>query len=301
MTLPDSIAGLKSPISSNLNNNDQSFWWKLSVEIGSELTTYQARQDDMRSNTCWFLKTTCEVRGFFIRSINTIKNGEFYEGWCELERVELLLMALQRNPFLDVGEFKVLDLLQLVHEWQKAYPYKCFVSPAILYKTVQCGICFANVTPWSHCEHEAGIVYGGVCCHRVIVDAELVHLALVPDPVQKYSAIHMRKDEHGQDVEIYDYATVQFIAERVASPFDRFRINWTKAFHPHELFSDRAKEGPCPCQSGRSYAGCCWQTQGVLRPHMQVSFEKEPASNLSNAELVGYGDEIGPAALTREL
>ena len=165
------------------------------------------------------------------------------------------------------------------------------MSPEILHKSVQCGICSAEVTPWGECEHEPGRVYNGVCCHHAVIDLEFVSVSLVQNPVQKYSAIHVRKDEHGQDVEIYKYDTVRFVAERIASPFDRFQMIWTKVLHPHKLFSDRKKEGPCPCESGRSYDHCCWQRDGVLRPHMQIAFEKQPAGDLPNAELVGYGEK----------
>lgn len=300
MEMPDAIAALKNQLSSNLNSSDPSFWSNLSDAIGKELKAYQARDDELYANICWFLKSVCEIRGRFVRSISAIKDGDFFDAWCELELVEIGLISVWRNPFLDVDEFEVPDLLELTQAWQKTYPYKLFISPEYLHKAVQCGICSANVTPWDRCEHEPGVVYCGVYCQHVVTDFEIVGISIVPDPVQKYSVIHTRKDENGQDVDIFDYDTVRFVADRVASPFDRIQINWTKAFHPHELFSDRKKDGPCPCESGRMYADCCLPLQGVLRPHMQVLYEKEPIGGLSNAELVGYGDKSGTATLTRD-
>ena len=297
MVIPKTLEKLKNRLSENLHNTDSGMWRELAEEIAGQLTESQASDEELWANVCWFMKTVCETRGRFIDSINAIKGGEYFDAWCELERVEIDSIFLLRNAFLNEEEFEVADLLRLTQSWQKTYPYKWFISPEILHKSVQCGICSAEVTPWGDCEHEPGTVYNGVCCHHVVVDVEFVSMSLVQDPVQKYSALHVRKDEHGQDIQIYKYDTVRFVAERIASPFDRFEIFWTKAFHPHELFSDRKTEGPCPCESGRSYAYCCWKREGVLKPHMQIVFAKEPAGELPNAELVGYGKRSGAAVL----
>ena len=297
LDIPETLARLKNRLSEGFDNPDSDFWQELSAEVADQLATYQASGEELWANVCWFLKTVCETRGRFVNSINAIKKGEYFSAWCELERVEIDSMLLLRNAFLDEKEFEVSDLLELIQSWQKTYPYKWFMSPEILHKSVQCGICSRQVTPWGECEHEPGRIYNGVCCHHAVVDVEFVSFSFVQNPVQKYSAIHIRKDEHGHDVEIYKYDIVRFVAERVRSPFDRFQVMWTKLLHPHNLFADRERKGPCPCESGRSYSDCCLENEGVLRPHMQITFAKEPAGNLPNAELVGYGEWSGAAAL----
>ncbi len=257
----------------------------------------QAREDELNANICWFLKSVCEIRSRFVHSVSDIKKGHFYDAWCDLERIEIGLISLLRNPFLNTDEFEIPNLLNLTRAWQKTYPYKLFISPELLYKTVQCGICSANITPWEQCEHEVGVVYCGICCHHVVKDVELISVSIVEDPVQKYSVLNISKDQNGQDIDIFDYDIVGFVAERIDSPFDRFQVNWTKALHPHELYSDKSIDGPCPCESGRSYLDCCRKLQGVLRPHIEVIFEKQTIDNPSNVELVGYGEKSGPAKL----
>ena len=218
-----------------------------------------------------------------------MRDEQYFDAWCELERVEIGLLTLLRNAFLDASVFEIGDLLDLTQSWQEAYPYRWFMSPKILHKSVQCNICSAEINPWSGCDHELGIVYNGTFCHHIVTDREFVSISIVDDPVQKYSAIHIRKDENGRDVEIYTYETVRFVIDRLASPFDVFRAIWTKAPHAHELFPNRTPAGPCPCESGRSYSSCCIKRQGVLRPHLQVVFEREPNGGLPNVELVGFG------------
>ena len=93
MGMPDAIVLLKNQLSSNLNSPDPSFWSNLSDVIGKELKAYQAREDEFYANICWFLKSVCEIRGRFVRSISLIKDGDSYDAWCELEYVEIGLTA----------------------------------------------------------------------------------------------------------------------------------------------------------------------------------------------------------------
>ena len=297
MCTPSDVDAIGIKIASNLSNPDRQLWQILSEQAAAMLKSFQQRNDEQRSNACWFLEAVCETRGRFIDAIGAIRDEQYFEAWCELERVEIGLLTLLRNAFLDTREFEIAELLDLIQSWQKTYPYKWFMSPEILHKSVQCSICLTEVNPWSDCNHEPGIVYNGTFCSHIVTDLEFLSVSIVEDPVQKYSAIHIRKDESGRDVEIYTYETVRFVIDRLASPFDRFWAKWVKVPHAHELFPNRTPAGPCPCESGRSYARCCMKRKGVLRPHLHIVFEKEPKGELPNVELVrfeGRGDVVVP-------
>jgi SEC-C motif len=83
------------------------------------------------------------------------------------------------------------------------------------------------------------------------------------------------------------------VAERIKSPFTNWKAIWTKALHPHSLFADRPHDGPCPCDSGKPYKDCCLSGEGVIRPHLQVSFDEHPPAHLPTVEFSGYAtDEI---------
>ena len=291
MYTPSDVDAIGIKIASKLNNPDRQFWQALFEQAKEMLESFQRGNDEHRSNACWFLETVCETRGRFIDAISAIRDEQYFVAWCELERVEIGLLTLLRNAFLDASEFEIAQLLDLTQSWQKIYPYKWFMSPEILHKSVQCSICLTEVNPWSDCNHEPGIVYNGTFCSHIVTDLEFLSVSIVEDPVQKYSAIHIRKDQSGRDVEIYTYETVRFVIDRLASPFDRFSAKWIKVPHAHELFPNRTPAGPCPCECGRSYASCCMRRNGVLRPHLQIVFEKEPKGELPNVELVGFGDQ----------
>ena len=299
MPLSSNVESIKCRVSSNLRNSDQEFWSASSDEARSELESSQRRGDEDLSNACWFLKTVCKVRGRFIAAIESIRREQYYEAWCELERVEIDLGTLLRNPIFDPCEFEVSELLDLVQEWQKIYPYKLFMSPEMLHKLVRCSICSKEINPWSECNHVPGIVYNGTVCVHIVAELEFLSISIVEDPVQKYSVMHRRRDENGRDVDIYSYETVRFVVDRISCPFDGFRVVWTKAIHPHRLFPNAVPGGPCPCESGRKYSDCCLERHGVLRPHMHIDFEREPEGDLPCAELIGYDTRKGSVVASK--
>ncbi len=122
-------------------------------------------------------------------------------------------------------------------------------------------------------------------------------MSLVRDPVQKYS-VPFTSGPDGNTIDHYDYSIVKFLIDRLASPFDEWSYYWTTAYHPHDMFADRDRDGSCPCESGQTYANCCATKPGVMRPHIQFSFEKTPPNELSNAYLAGYKEKNRPARLT---
>jgi len=294
------LADLKASLIQNLSNPAESYWDDILAKAEMTLATAIDAGDEDQANHAWFLRTVAEARGRFVKCFNLILQNECYKAWCEFEKVEIALPWLIRNPFLDTRAFEVEKLIALVRQWQSLFPYKVFFSPGYIHKHKECTICLTAITPWTSCEHERGRVYGGrECLHRATI-TQILEISLVLDPVQKYSVGFVGKDANGKSVDHHDYSIVRFLADRLPNPFDGWRIHWTEAYHPHTLFPLATPEGPCPCESGRSYKSCCLPKRGVIRPHAQFGFEKEPPRELPNAAFAGYGEQNGPAALRRD-
>jgi hypothetical protein len=292
-SLANRLASLTVDVRSNLRNDSLVFWQGVETRSDALLQETLQSGDDALANKAWFLDRTCTSYRMYVGSFEKMKAGQFYNAWCDLERVEIGLASLTHNPIMNVKSFRIPDLAALVTTWQSAFPYKVFLSPGMLYKKKQCSICQTILTPWSDCGHEKGRVYGGRECVTEIMEVEMLEISLVLDPVQKYSVCFA--GPNGADH--HDYSITRFIVERLASPFDRWTLNWTTALHPHDRFGGVSPEGACPCGCGRSYATCCLPTPGIRRPHAQIGFEKPPPSDLPNAAYAGYGERNGPAAL----
>jgi hypothetical protein len=287
------LPALEERIRSRIEAPDPAFWNRC-IEIGTALRDrFQEKGNCNLANRAWFLRAVAESRSLMIQAINEIQGGRHKDGWCTLEHAELSCRALRRNAFLDPDGYGVTTLLTQVERWQSLFPYKVFGSPEFVIEAARCSICQTVSSPWSGCEHVPNIVYCGEMCHRTIEGMSLKSVSIVLEPVQKFSVL-IAYGEDGSDP--MDYSMVNWVAERIASPFDQWNVEWTTEIHPHHLFS-AAPGDPCPCGSGKYYRCCCLYTLGVRRPHAQFSFPTAPSQELSDFDYVGYDDvrHLGPS------
>jgi hypothetical protein len=295
--LENELSEAAERLSTNICEPTEGFWQEAVGQTKQLLSRALAAEADLLANKAWFLHKTADIRLSFILCFERLKKHDFYKAWCDLEQIEIGLDRLSNNPFYDISRFQVEELQTLVAAWQSLFPYHVFFSPEFLISKEECGICGAGSDPWSACQHRKGFVYGGRECIRIVKGAKLLSISLVLDPVQKYSVL-FTQDAEGKRSDQYDYSIVTFVAERIASPFDGWSAHWTEAHHPHEIFHDLGTQNPCPCESGRRYNDCCLPKPGVVRPHLQIVFEKHPPTNLPNAVLAGYGERNCAASLT---
>jgi SEC-C motif len=294
--LSSRIAELVTSIRALSKTAPQLEWSSLATTADLILNETKAGDDEPLANAAWFLKEYLNSHYEYLVAFEEIKAGEYYKAWCRLERVEITLRDMMRNPIVGYEEFGPEPLFDLVARWQSLYPYNVFFSPEIFIKRETCSICGQVVDPWTDCGHRRGLLYKGEICHLNVTDCEFKRVSIVADPVQKFS-VAFTADEEGNRIDQYDYAPVKFVADRLTAPFDGWSMTWTYAYHPHSMFPSASPDGPCPCGSGKKYATCCLHEPGVKRPHMQVTFETCPHTSLSPAELAGYGDRNGPASL----
>jgi hypothetical protein len=268
-------------------------WTEVEINANAVLALAQTENIEDLANRAWFLSELSKANREFVMAFSEIKAGKFYSAWCKLETTEIILLNFLKNRFYPLEEFRIPELRQLVSNWQEIFPYAIFLSPEMVIKREICSICSLEISPWSECPHVTGKVYAGRLCYRIVQDIELVSISFVHTPVQKYS-VAFTSDPEGNVVDHYDYSVVRFVADRVEDAFDEWSFYWTKAHHPHSLFPDYDKSGPCPCESGREYSKCCLPKPGVIRPHIQFKFAKPFSASLPNGSLGGYKERNGP-------
>lgn len=232
----------------------------------------------------WCLQSAIAVHEHYLSAMAAMRAGNHYAGWCELERAEISLHFLDRHlrdPHDRIG----LELIRhQIKSFQGIFPYKLFISPEIWEKEVHCTICDSRVTPRRGCDHRPGEIYDGEHCGRRITDAEFLAASLVRVPVQKYSVVYPADvGTSGGEPNPAAYPTVNYVVERLQSPWHRFHFEWTQARHSHERYADVSPTDPCPCVApSGTYEECCGPTEGVLRPQLVVAFEHPPPPELRN-------------------
>ncbi|WP_143525578.1 SEC-C domain-containing protein [Rhizobium hainanense] len=257
-------------------------------ELSEAVDLFRERHEasPVDANNLWFCQTFSSILTGYLQAFTDIREKRHYRAWCGLERVEIDIENLIRNPFVPDLLPVARKVQTLVTAWQAAFPYHVFFSPEIIVKAEICSICGLDFTPWSDCGHRKGKVYEGKLCFGIVQDMEPKGVSLVSDPVQKFS-VPFISDEFGNKIDQYDYAAVDFISDRLVSPMDGWKVEWSTTRHPHHFFTESAEDGPCPCGNGRTYSLCCLPTPGVEKPHMQVQFDRMRAEPQSFA-YAGY-------------
>lgn len=227
---------------------------------------------ELDRNRAWYVGAFAEALLLYLSAWRSIKGREFFEAWCTLERAEIVLVALQRNAELAVDDFRVAELLALVVRWQSTYPYSVFASPEFHIKSEICSICRCKISPRVSCGHRVGKIYNGRECHRIVQGMQLLGVAIVNAPVQKYSVLHPWKDDPDSHV------LVGYVSSLLRGPFDFWGLEWTYRWEnfPNAIVGDDI----CPCMSGYTFDLCCAQRQGIRRKHVQVALAHSPPPDI---------------------
>jgi hypothetical protein len=252
------------------HSGSEEFWVFKTNEVNKIFAAAQTANDPGCSNRAWFLKTVCECHRDIFASSRLNQEKEFTKAWCLLERVEISLFQLKRNPIIEELENTVMSLAVVVEIWQKLYPYRVFISPEFVVRTIKCSICDEKFTPWTGCDHEKGKVYNGELCAGLISDAQFIGMAVVTDPVQKYSVMQPSRGDEGEEAYLHRHRIIDYATINLPDPFSLKGVLETEVREPHSKFPNLIENDVCPCKSGRSYGECCKVKSGILMPHLRM-------------------------------
>jgi hypothetical protein len=215
-----------------------------------------------------------------------MKEGDFYKAWCGLEQCEITIASLKRHFSSPPDDpHRLVYIEKMVERWQSLFPYSVFFSPEFVKKCVECSTCGARVSLRNPCGHEKGQIYDGQqCCHRVI-EAEMLAIAAVANPVQKYSVPFMSSKDGSGQLDHYDYRLVKFAADRLASPYHGWHDEKQTRTFPISAMAGRLPDTPCPCVSGMEFGKCCSTKPEIVVPHYQFVFHFPPPPGLPMNEL----------------
>jgi hypothetical protein len=226
------------------------------------------------ANDLWRLATALRVKQEYLCAFRSLKEGRHMDAWRALERCEIETIFLIKNSTVEFQRMAHINTIaHYVRLWQSLFPYSLFASPGFLIGHHTCSICGQKVLPSSACSHQKGKLYAGQLCLQVAHDIELMEVSLVKNPVQKYSVFDLD----------YDYRVVNFVLERLLTPFDGWNVSKTTRSYPREAFASVQLDARCPCQqSDLTFGDCCAKNPVVSIPHLDIAFEIPFSSELSH-------------------
>ena len=249
--------------------------------------------DQEAAKAAWALEAIGRAQDAFVQAFSSARSEAFKAAWDSLEQAEIALGSVERH-FPDEGDdFGLRHMRVYIPRFQSLFPYREGISPALLYKRVACSVCGQRITLRSNCGHVRGEIYDGEMCIRVVEDVELLHLALVESPAQRYSVMDL-------DPALPDFEPVRYLFHALSSPWHAWAVRREERRVHHPLFKDLGRNDPCPCASGKKYKRCCLSSATVF-PHLQFAFEHDPPPEMQGlfvrpsgrAEMSPVGNDAG--------
>lgn len=227
------------------------------------LSKAQAHKNAFLCLKCWEALHYFSIIELYNKVFSELKTKNYYDAWCNLERIEILYQNLKDNT-INCDEFCIIKYIEeYTKKLQKLYPYKLFVSPEFHVKSMRCSICGKTINPLTGCTHIPGKVYMGELCFSIVEKMDFVTTAIVESPLQKYSVIF--DDIHNPK----KYLALEYFIPMLEEPFSNWDVNIYTEFIEDSDY-DIANDIPCPCGSKKKYKDCCLSKLPLKpRPHFE--------------------------------
>lgn len=260
---------------------------EIQKQIIERKKSFVSSSDEVGAKQCWIYQQTLLVQQLYLKSFSELKEYKFYDAWCTLERCEIEIKSLMKHTNKEQNKSLWLNFISdHVFRYQSIYPYKIFMSPEIIEKKIVCSICGAVISIRNHCGHEVGEIYNGEYCFRIVEKAEFIGMAMVENPVQKYSVPFLSDEKGGEKKDHYNYQVVKYLIDALISPYDEWQVQHFDKLHSHSAFLDIGRNEKCPCGSNKKYKKCCLPKDGVLMPHYEFIFSKEPPKGFEKQKFI---------------
>ena len=242
-------------------------------EFDSELQRIKEEyvKDDkqIEAKQIWIYQTIIEIHKVYLNAFNLLKNKKYYEGWCQLERIEITISSLKRHFQYDKKVFGLWDIEKKVKNLQVIFPYRLFASSEILKKKKKCSVCDNEISIRNSCGHVVGEIYNGEMCHRIVTEADILGISLVENPGNKYSVMFLKDEKTGEHKDQYNYDTVDYLFDHMTEPYENWDLEVSQRITTKEDYGDIGRNAPCLCGSGKKFKKCCGLNIGKKYPHYE--------------------------------
>ncbi|WPO97545.1 hypothetical protein SFA35_12750 [Pseudomonas sp. HR96] len=269
-------------------------WWMIELRDERYLPLLEALKgataDTQLKNKIWMYSALLDSHLLNLNIFGLLKSGSFYQAWCALEQLEILLSRIDENKACLDGNFGQRFLSNAVGSWQALFPYKIFFSSREIIKKLSCSICEKPRSVLQGCGHRKGKLYAGEICYDVAEDFELITWDVVSNPVRKSSVpFSSEGDQH-------NYTMLKAVLQVVTSPRHQFRAYITGT--PLKKHTGvHSPSSVCPCmRSIRHYDDCCMPRPTIETNHINLVFHLPMQACVSDLQVVTESAETCPSS-----
>jgi len=242
-------------------------------EFDSDLQTikdeYVNKDKQDEAKQIWIYQTIIELHKLYINAFKLLKDKEYYKGWCQLERLEITIASLKKHFLYDKKQYNLWHIEKSVKNLQVIFPYKLFGSSELLKKKKKCSVCDKEISIRNSCGHIVGEIYNGEMCHRIVTEVDVLGVALVQNPGNKFSVMFMTDEKTGEQTDHYNYDTVDYLYQHIEEPYEFWDLEVTQRVVSKEDYGNIGRNEPCVCGSGKKFKKCCGLHIGEKYPHYE--------------------------------
>ena len=206
-----------------------------------------ARNEQDEAKNIWIYQTIIEIHKLYQNAFNLLKDKSYYQGWCQLERIEITQGSLKRHFQYDKKEYYLWHIEKSVKNLQVIFPYRLFASSEILKKKKKCSVCDQEISIRKPCGHIVGEIYDGEMCHRIVTEADILGVSLVENPGNKYSVMFLKDEKTDEQIDHYNYDTIDYLFDHVNSPYEFWDLEVSQLEIKKTDFGNIGRNDLCSC------------------------------------------------------
>jgi len=227
----------------------------------------QNKQKDAKQ--LWIYQTVIEIHNLYVSAFNFLKNKEHFKGWCELERIEITISDLKTHFQYNKTEFHLWHIEKSVKNLQVIFPYKLFGSSELLEKKKKCSVCDNEISIRNFCGHKIGEIYNGEICYRIVTEFEVLGIAMVENPGNKFSVMFLSDEKTGKQIDQYAYTSVDYLFGHITNPYTYWDLEVSQKFVSKQDYNSKGRNELCSCDSGKKFKKCCGLNIGKKYPNYE--------------------------------
>ena len=242
---------------------------ELDKQIQAQKLIYVGKDQQEEAKLLWIYQTIVEIHKLYVNAFYLLKNKSYYEGWCQLERIEITFYSLKRHFSFDKKLYFLWHIEKSVKNLQVLFPYRMFASSEILKKKKKCSVCDKEISIRKPCGHIVGEIYNGEMCYRIVTEADILGISLVENPGNKYSVMFLKDEKTDEQIDQYNYDTIDYLFDLINSPYEIWNLEVSQREIRKEDYGNIGRNDLCSCNSGRKFKKCCLTRIGEKYPHYE--------------------------------
>lgn len=235
---------------------------KILYELEKQKQKAISDENEPLANEIWCLTESYNIQKKYLSMFHELKHGKYDSAWSLLDDIDISMGSLRVNFGDGINYYNLIFINIMIKNYEKVFPDYVYTSRESIIKSEKCSICGKVASLRGGCKHIPGKLYMGELCLRIVTDFEILGVAIVKNPLDKYAKIKIEGKE-------YNYEILDYLMKKLESPFRPWYVEQMLRIKPE--YNHLGRNDRCPCGSGKKYKKCCINTPQEYGSHNRIT------------------------------